>query len=75
VDGPLHILVNNAGVMALPERTLTAAGHELQFAPTISALSAWRSGLHRPLRRLRRRTDRRGQLQRAPALPRRVSTI
>jgi NAD(P)-dependent dehydrogenase (short-subunit alcohol dehydrogenase family) len=31
-DGPLHILVNNAGVMALPERTLTAAGHELQFA-------------------------------------------
>jgi NAD(P)-dependent dehydrogenase (short-subunit alcohol dehydrogenase family) len=29
---PLHLLVNNAGVMALPERTLTAAGHELQFA-------------------------------------------
>ncbi|HSZ41343.1 MAG TPA: SDR family NAD(P)-dependent oxidoreductase [Trebonia sp.] len=31
-DGPLHLLVNNAGVMALPERTLNAAGHELQFA-------------------------------------------
>jgi NAD(P)-dependent dehydrogenase (short-subunit alcohol dehydrogenase family) len=31
-DGPLHILVNNAGVMALPERTLDARGNELQFA-------------------------------------------
>ncbi len=30
--GPLHILVNNAGVMALPERTLTASGQETQFA-------------------------------------------
>jgi NAD(P)-dependent dehydrogenase (short-subunit alcohol dehydrogenase family) len=30
-DGPLHILVNNAGVMAAPE-TRTAAGWELQFA-------------------------------------------
>jgi NAD(P)-dependent dehydrogenase (short-subunit alcohol dehydrogenase family) len=31
-DGPLHVLVNNAGVMALPERTLTPDGYELQFA-------------------------------------------
>jgi NAD(P)-dependent dehydrogenase (short-subunit alcohol dehydrogenase family) len=31
-SGPLHILVNNAGVMALPERTLTAGGQETQFA-------------------------------------------
>jgi NAD(P)-dependent dehydrogenase (short-subunit alcohol dehydrogenase family) len=31
-SGPLHILVNNAGVMAIPERTLTAAGQETQFA-------------------------------------------
>jgi NAD(P)-dependent dehydrogenase (short-subunit alcohol dehydrogenase family) len=31
-SGPLHILVNNAGVMALPERTLTAYGQETQFA-------------------------------------------
>lgn len=31
-SGPLHILVNNAGIMALPERTLSVTGHELQFA-------------------------------------------
>jgi NAD(P)-dependent dehydrogenase (short-subunit alcohol dehydrogenase family) len=30
-SGPLHILVNNAGVMALPERTLSS-GQETQFA-------------------------------------------
>ena len=29
---PLHLLVNNAGVMALPERQLTPEGWELQFA-------------------------------------------
>jgi NAD(P)-dependent dehydrogenase (short-subunit alcohol dehydrogenase family) len=29
---PLDLLVNNAGVMALPERELTAEGWELQFA-------------------------------------------
>jgi NAD(P)-dependent dehydrogenase (short-subunit alcohol dehydrogenase family) len=32
VDGPLHILVNNAGVMALPELRRSPEGHELQFA-------------------------------------------
>lgn len=31
-SGPLHILVNNAGVMALPELTLTPEGWETQFA-------------------------------------------
>ncbi|ORW74932.1 oxidoreductase [Mycobacterium saskatchewanense] len=31
-SGPLHLLINNAGVMALPERTLNNAGHELHFA-------------------------------------------
>ena len=30
-QGPLHVLVNNAGVMALPE-SRTADGHEMQFA-------------------------------------------
>jgi len=29
---PLHLLVNNAGVMALPERRLTREGWEMQFA-------------------------------------------
>ncbi len=30
--GPLHLLVNNAGVMALPNLQLTADGWEMQFA-------------------------------------------
>ena len=30
--GPLHILVNNAGVMAVQERTISHSGFELQFA-------------------------------------------
>ena len=53
-DGPLHILVNNAGVMALPE-TRTPEGWELQFATNhlghfaltlglLDALTAARSG-------------------------------
>ena len=32
LDGPLHILVNNAGVMAIPELRRSPEGHELQFA-------------------------------------------
>jgi len=31
-SGPLHLLINNAGVMALQELTLTPDGWELQFA-------------------------------------------
>lgn len=31
-DGPLHILVNNAGVMELPSLERTAEGWEMQFA-------------------------------------------
>jgi NAD(P)-dependent dehydrogenase (short-subunit alcohol dehydrogenase family) len=30
--GPLHLLVNNAGVMAVPELRLSPEGHEMQFA-------------------------------------------
>lgn len=30
--GPLHILVNNAGIMAVPQRRLTPQGWELHFA-------------------------------------------
>jgi NAD(P)-dependent dehydrogenase (short-subunit alcohol dehydrogenase family) len=32
VPAPLHLLVNNAGVMAVPQRRLSPEGHELQFA-------------------------------------------
>ena len=31
-SGPLHILINNAGIMAIPELRLSPEGHELQFA-------------------------------------------
>jgi NAD(P)-dependent dehydrogenase (short-subunit alcohol dehydrogenase family) len=30
--GPLHVLVNNAGVMAIPQLRRSSEGHELQFA-------------------------------------------
>lgn len=32
VSGPRHLLINNAGVMAVPRRRLSPEGHELQFA-------------------------------------------
>jgi NAD(P)-dependent dehydrogenase (short-subunit alcohol dehydrogenase family) len=31
-SGPVDVLVNNAGVMAVPELTMSASGHEMQFA-------------------------------------------
>ncbi|MEV0073103.1 SDR family NAD(P)-dependent oxidoreductase [Amycolatopsis sp. NPDC050768] len=45
-DGPLHILVNNAGVMALPELTRTADGWERQFAVNHLGPAALTLGLH-----------------------------
>jgi len=48
-DGPLHILVNNAGVMAAPE-TRTPEGWELQFATNHLGHFALATGLHRALK-------------------------
>jgi len=44
-DGPLHILVNNAGIMATPE-THTPQGWELQFATNHLGHFALTTGLH-----------------------------
>jgi NAD(P)-dependent dehydrogenase (short-subunit alcohol dehydrogenase family) len=44
--GPLHILVNNAGVLALPERTTTPEGWETQFATNHLGHAALTVGLH-----------------------------
>jgi NAD(P)-dependent dehydrogenase (short-subunit alcohol dehydrogenase family) len=44
--GPLHILVNNAGVMALPNLTRTPAGYEMQFATNHLGHFALTAGLH-----------------------------
>ncbi len=45
-EGPLHVLVNNAGIMRLPERTLTPDGIELQFATNHLGHFALAVGLH-----------------------------
>jgi len=45
-SGPLHILVNNAGVMAVPELTLSPAGHEMHFATNHLGHFALAIGLH-----------------------------
>jgi NAD(P)-dependent dehydrogenase (short-subunit alcohol dehydrogenase family) len=37
-EGPLHILVNNAGVMAIPELEKTLKGLSSSSAPTFSAI-------------------------------------
>ena len=46
--GPLHLLVNNAGVMALPDLQLTPAGWELQFAVNHLGTSRSRSACTTP---------------------------
>jgi NAD(P)-dependent dehydrogenase (short-subunit alcohol dehydrogenase family) len=45
-QGPLHILVNNAGVMALPELRRTPEGWEYQFATNHLGHFALALGLH-----------------------------
>jgi NAD(P)-dependent dehydrogenase (short-subunit alcohol dehydrogenase family) len=46
---PLHLLVNNAGVMALPERQLSPEGWELQFATNHMGHFRLAVGLHEAL--------------------------
>jgi NAD(P)-dependent dehydrogenase (short-subunit alcohol dehydrogenase family) len=48
-DKPLHILINNAGVMALPDRQLGTAGWEQQIATNHLGHFALATGLHRAL--------------------------
>ena len=48
-DGPLHILVNNAGIMALPTLERTHEGWEMQFATNYLGHFALTVGLHRAL--------------------------
>ncbi|MFZ0769629.1 MAG: SDR family NAD(P)-dependent oxidoreductase [Acidimicrobiales bacterium] len=48
-NGPLHILVNNAGIMAVPELELSFEGHELQFATNHLGHFALTTALHRSL--------------------------
>jgi NAD(P)-dependent dehydrogenase (short-subunit alcohol dehydrogenase family) len=45
-SGPLHILVNNAGVMAVQNLTLSPSGHEMQFATNHLGHFALTAGLH-----------------------------
>lgn len=45
-EGSLDVLVNNAGVMALPELTLNEAGLEMQFATNHVGHFALATGLH-----------------------------
>jgi NAD(P)-dependent dehydrogenase (short-subunit alcohol dehydrogenase family) len=45
-SGPLHLLVNNAGVMALPDLELTPEGWEMQFATNHLGHFALALGLH-----------------------------
>lgn len=47
--GRLHVLVNNAGVMALPQLTRTAAGYEMQIATNHLGHFAPAVGLHKSL--------------------------
>ena len=48
-QGPLHILVNNAGIMALPELHRSTEGWELQFATNHLGHFNLTVGLHRAL--------------------------
>ncbi|HEY6641842.1 MAG TPA: SDR family NAD(P)-dependent oxidoreductase [Povalibacter sp.] len=49
-QGPLHILVNNAGIMALPQLQRTPQGLEMQFGTNYLGHFALTIGLHGALR-------------------------
>ncbi|WP_145167235.1 SDR family NAD(P)-dependent oxidoreductase [Rhizobium sp. SJZ105] len=49
-DRPLHALINNAGIMALPELERTPEGREMQFATNYLGHFALTLGLHSWLR-------------------------
>lgn len=48
-EGPLHVLINNAGIMALPTLERTPEGWEMQFATNFLGHFALTVGLHRAL--------------------------
>ena len=48
-SGPLHVLINNAGIMAVPELERTPQGFELQFGTNYLGHFALALGLHRSL--------------------------
>lgn len=48
-NGPLHVLVNNAGIMAIPEHERTPQGFELQFGTNFLGHFALAVGLRRAL--------------------------
>ncbi|MET0858779.1 MAG: SDR family NAD(P)-dependent oxidoreductase [Telluria sp.] len=45
-QGPLHMLINNGGIMALPELALTREGWEMQFATNFVGHFSLTVGLH-----------------------------
>lgn len=47
---PVHMLINNAGIMALPELSRTRQGHEMQFATNYLGHFALALGLHAALK-------------------------
>jgi NAD(P)-dependent dehydrogenase (short-subunit alcohol dehydrogenase family) len=51
--GPLHILINNAGIMAVPQLEKTAQGFELQFGTNYLGHFALTVGLYKALRAAR----------------------